>query len=114
METVLSNRNQSRQAPDPRKDKSRAKEYIDEKLNRTLDAFPFGSASQLARALRVRKVSSVELLKAYLARFDRLNPSINAVFVDDRERAMAQALAADRARARGKILGPLHGVPMTV
>ncbi len=79
-----------------------------------LDAFPFGSASALCRALRARKVSSVELLKAYLERVDRLNPRINAIVVDDRERALAQARAADRALARGKAIGPLHGLPMTV
>ena len=41
-------------------------------------SFPFGSAIQLARAVRSGKVSSVELLKAYLERVDRLNPAINA------------------------------------
>ena len=79
-----------------------------------LSAYPFGSAASLLRALRARKVSSVELLKAYLDRVDRLNPAINAIVVDDRARAMAQARAADRALARGAPLGPLHGLPMTV
>jgi len=79
-----------------------------------LSAFPFGSAASLVRALRARKVSSVELLKAYLERVDRLNPAINAIVVDDRAKAMAQARAADRALARGAPLGPLHGLPMTV
>ena len=32
-----------------------------------INAFPFGSATALASALRTGKVSSVELLQAYLA-----------------------------------------------
>jgi amidase len=80
----------------------------------SLPSFPFGSAGQLARAVKSGAVSSVELLAAYLERVDRLNPSINAVVVDDRERARRDAKNADRALARGEKLGPLHGVPMTV
>ncbi len=79
-----------------------------------VSAFPFGSAGQLARAIRTKRISSVELLTAYLERVDRLNPSLNIVVADDRERAMRQARAADRALAAGKKVGPLHGVPMTV
>lgn len=79
-----------------------------------LRAFPFGSARQLATAVRTGKVTSLELLKAYLARVDELNPTLNAVVVDDREAATKAARAADRAVRAGKKLGPLHGVPMTV
>ena len=60
------------------------------------------------------RVSSLELLRAYLDRVDRLNPAINAIVVDDRERALKDARAADRALAKGARVGPLHGVPMTV
>lgn len=77
-------------------------------------SFPFGSAGQLARAVRAKKVSAVELLKAYLERVDRLNPDINAIVVDDRDAALKQARAADRATAKGTATGPLHGVPITV
>ena len=80
----------------------------------TAGSFPFGTAVQLARAVRTGKVSAVELLKAYLERVDRLNPGINAVVVDDRESALKQARAADRALAKGAKVGPLHGVPITV
>ncbi len=79
-----------------------------------LKSFPFGSATAQAAALRAGKVSSIELLKAYLARVDRLNPGLNALVVDDRKAAMARARAADRAHARGESWGPLHGVPMSV
>ena len=84
------------------------------RANQTPDIFPFGSATALVRALRARKISSVELLQAYLERVDRLNPALNAIVVDDREAALKQARAADRALARGAPLGLLHGLPMTV
>ena len=80
----------------------------------SIAAFPFGSASALAAALRTGKISSVELLKNYLARVDRFNPTLNALVVDNRKAAMTRARAADRARAKGESWGPLHGLPMSV
>ena len=79
-----------------------------------ISQFPFGSATALVRALRQRKVSSLELLNAYLARIDKVNPAINAVVVQDRRAARAQARKADEEAARGAWRGPLHGLPMTV
>jgi len=79
-----------------------------------IKTFPFGSATALASALRAGKVSSVELLQAYLARVDRINPALNALVVDDRKVALQRARAADRALAKGELWGPLHGLPMTV
>ena len=79
-----------------------------------IGTFPFGSASAQATALRKGQVGSVELLKAYLERVDRFNPALNALVVDDRKAALARARAADRARVKGEVWGPLHGLPMTV
>ena len=64
--------------------------------------------------MRTGKVSSAELLKAYLVRVDRINPSLNALVVDDRKVALKRARAADRALAKGELWGPLHGLPITV
>lgn len=77
-------------------------------------AFPFGTATQLSRALRSGQVTSVALLKAHLARVEQFNPQLNAIVVHDTERALRDARAADRALARGRLLGSLHGLPMTV
>ena len=41
--------------------------------------YTFASAVDLARLIKSRKVSSVEMLEHYLARVDKLNSSINAV-----------------------------------
>ena len=72
------------------------------------------SGRQLASAIRRGELSAVEALDALAERIRRLNPAINAVVATDLPRARRKAAAADRARARGAPLGPLHGVPMTV
>lgn len=74
----------------------------------------FLPAHELARRLRRREVSAVELLDHHLARIARLGGPVNAVVVLDAERARARAAAADAALARGECWGPLHGLPMTV
>jgi amidase len=71
------------------------------------------SASELARALKARRVSAVELAQSMIDRIERLDPSLNAVVVRDFERALAAARSADEALARGD-QRPLLGVPMTV
>src|SRR5512147_2102562 len=74
----------------------------------------FRSALRLAAAVRAREVSSRELLDHYLARIERLNRTLNAVVTLDPDGARRAADAADASLARGELLGPLHGVPMTV
>jgi amidase len=70
-------------------------------------------ATDLADAIRTRRISSREATEACLARTHAVNPLLNAI-VDLREdEALRAADAADRAVARGEALGPLHGVPVT-
>ena len=71
-------------------------------------------AHELARRLRRREISAVELLEHHLSRADRLNPALKAVVVTQPEVALQRARAADEALARGEVWGPLHGLPMTV
>src|SRR6185312_1065933 len=71
-------------------------------------------AHVLADAIRRREVSSRELLDRYLARVERLNPSLNAVVTLDPDGARRATDEADAALARGDMRGPLHGLPMTV
>jgi amidase len=72
------------------------------------------SATRLAQSIREKKVSATEAVQACIARIQKVNPSINAVVRPCFERALAEAKAADEALAKGRILGPLHGVPMTI
>ena len=74
----------------------------------------FRSAKQLAQDIRRRKVGCLEALDAFLARMDRFNPTLNAIVVTDVEGARRRARQADAALRKGKVWGPLHGVPMTI
>lgn len=74
----------------------------------------FAPASKLLQLLDRRELSSRELLELYLARIDKFNGQLNAVVYLDVEKARASADLADKARAAGKSLGALHGLPMTV
>lgn len=74
----------------------------------------FRSAKQLAQDIRRRKVGSLEALDAFLARMERFNPTLNAIVVTDVEGARRRARQADAALRKGKVWGPLHGVPMTI
>jgi amidase len=79
-----------------------------------MDNIVFSSTTQLAAAIRARRVSASEVLAAHLARIDAHNPALNAVVTMDAERARQRARAADEALARGEVWGPLHGVPFTL
>jgi amidase len=72
------------------------------------------SATNLARMIRSREATSAEVVAAHYDRIDEVNPTINALVVDMRERATQQAHDADAALVRGDEVGPLHGVPFTV
>lgn len=74
----------------------------------------FATALEAAAAVRKKQVSSVELTQQAFARIDRYNPKLNAFAYLLREDALARAKEADEARARGKSLGALHGVPIHV
>jgi amidase len=71
-------------------------------------------ASELAARIHRKDVSSREVVEAHLQRIDAVNPRINAITVNLGESALDAADAADRALAAGDLVGPLHGVPMTV
>jgi amidase len=79
-----------------------------------MDRLIYGSATKLAKAIRAKEISSREAVDAYLKRIDEVNPKLNAVVQISQEKAYDQALKADETLAHGDILGPLHGVPMTL
>ena len=79
-----------------------------------MDDLIYESATAIAKAIRDKRVSAVEVVEAHLRRIEALNPKLNAVVHLVRARALAEARAADQALARGEIRGPLHGVPMMI
>ncbi|MGV3593417.1 MAG: Asp-tRNA(Asn)/Glu-tRNA(Gln) amidotransferase subunit GatA [Gammaproteobacteria bacterium] len=66
--------------------------------------------TEIAAALASGAYSSVELTQAYLDQIGKHNPDLNAYITVTAEQALAQARAADAARAEGKA-GPFTGVP---
>lgn len=74
----------------------------------------FGTALQMREALRTQRVSAQEVLEWHLKRIKRYNPELNAIVVLTEELARRRAADADAAIVRGIVLGPLHGVPVTI
>jgi aspartyl-tRNA(Asn)/glutamyl-tRNA(Gln) amidotransferase subunit A len=71
-------------------------------------------ASVMAAAIRKKSVSPVEVMRAVLARIERLNPVLNAFVTLTADQAMKDARGAERAVGKkGAALGPLHGVPFS-
>jgi amidase len=72
------------------------------------------SARELARLIRNRAVSPVEVLDAHLAAIAEINPKLNAIVTLANEQAQAAARAAEKAVASGEPLGALHGLPVAI
>ncbi len=72
-------------------------------------------AVALSGAIRAREVSCAEVMRAYLARIDRLNPQFNAIVsLQPRQHLLALADERDAQLARGQWLGSMHGMPLAV
>ncbi|CAN5385789.1 amidase [soil metagenome] len=69
-------------------------------------------ATELARRVRAREVAAVALLDACMERFERLNPTLNAV-VTLNPRAREEAEEVERRLDRGEVL-PLAGLPVGI
>jgi amidase len=88
-------------------------------VNMTTDATStpdlcYATASELARRIRDREISSAEVTEAFLARIAVHNNKINAIVHLLDSDARSRAKDADEAIARGQSWGPLHGVPVTI
>src|SRR5512132_1528244 len=71
-------------------------------------------ATKLARLVRSKALSPVELMRAVLARIERVNPVVNAFCTLTPEAALDGARAAEEAVMKGERLGPLHGLPFSI
>ena len=69
------------------------------------------TAAELARGLRAKQYSAVEVAGHFLERIEQANPALNAFVTVTRERALADAKRADARLAKGEG-GPLTGVPL--
>jgi amidase len=68
----------------------------------------FTPAKTLVRMLHARKLSASELVQAFIAQVERVNPKVNAIVTFTPEAALKQAKALDRKKGRT----PLAGLPI--
>ncbi|WP_298818535.1 amidase [Chloroflexus sp.] len=69
-------------------------------------------ATTIARMIRQRVVSAVEVLEAHLSQIEAINPLVNAIVTLDVEGARHRAHEIDMQLARGEDPGPLAGLPV--
>jgi amidase len=84
-------------------------------LQRTLgdsSSVCFMSALEMARLIRMKKLSAREALALHLKQIELINPKVNAIVTLVAEMAAAAAAKADEMQARREPLGPLHGLPV--
>ncbi|QQO24174.1 amidase [Bradyrhizobium diazoefficiens] len=65
-------------------------------------------------SLRDGTISALDVTESCLARIAEVDPRIEAWAFLDPDHARAQARALDEARANGRPMGPLHGIPVGV
>lgn len=78
------------------------------------DDLHVSSVKELSARIHARELSPVELTEHLLARIDVLDEGLHAFVAVMRERALAEAKAAEEAIAAGSSRGPLHGIPYAV
>ncbi|MBP7658863.1 MAG: amidase [Burkholderiaceae bacterium] len=72
-------------------------------------------ALDLSTAIHARQVSCTEVMQAYLARIERVNPGLNALIsLKPLETLLAEARQMDELAARGQWLGWMHGMPQAI
>ena len=67
--------------------------------------------AEAGRLIAARRLSPVELARAFLTRIEALDPRINAYLLVTAERALDQARRAEAEIMAGRHRGPLHGIP---
>ncbi len=71
-------------------------------------------ATDLEARMKSGELSAVEVVNAYVEQIKLTDAALNAVVVRRFAEARAEAVEADKARAAGLPLGPLHGLPITI
>ena len=72
------------------------------------------SAAELARQIRAKKITPVEVVESLLDRIDALEPQLKAWVRVDRETVLADAKQRQQELDSGAEIGPLHGVPIGI
>ncbi len=67
----------------------------------------FQSAKKLARLIHARKLSATEVMQAFIAQIERVNPKVNAIVTFLPEQALKEAKALDRKKGKKPLLAGL-------
>ena len=87
----------------------------EEARTQELNSLNFVDANILARMLRSREVTAVEVMEFFLDQIERLNPLVNAIpTLRPRHELLAEARNADSLLNKGRVPGLLHGFPFAV
>ena len=71
----------------------------------------FSSIGELNARLRAKEFSAVELTKAFCDRLEKIGPEHNALVLSLRKSALKKAKDVDGDLKRGRLRGPLQGIP---
>ena len=71
----------------------------------------FTPARTLARLIKARKLSATEVMKAFIAQIERVNPKVNAIVTFLPEEGLKAAKALDRKK---DFSGPFAGLPIAI
>ena len=69
------------------------------------------TAVELADLLDNKEIRSVEITRAFLDQIHRIDKQVHAFLHLDEEDFLTQAKYSDEKAQRGKLLGPLDGIP---
>lgn len=71
----------------------------------------FATITELNARLKAKEFSAVELTRAFAERLEKLGPRYNALALSLREPAIREARKVDEELKRGRVRGPLQGIP---
>ena len=71
----------------------------------------FATIGELSARLRGREFSAVELTRAFCDRLHKIGPNYHALALPLRDQALKKAREADGDIKRGRLRGPLQGIP---
>jgi aspartyl-tRNA(Asn)/glutamyl-tRNA(Gln) amidotransferase subunit A len=74
----------------------------------------YESLSEVAKLIKNKEVSPVEVTELMLSRIRKLNPTINAYITVFDDQVMADARHAEAEIQHGHYRGPLHGIPICI
>ena len=74
----------------------------------------FAGIGELNKLLTAKQISAEELARAFAARLEQLGPRYNALALPLRQEAIRKAKEADKDIKRGRLRGPLQGIPYAV